>query len=274
MSYLFNIRGVDAAADKLAQADIHTARQLWARAGARRKLVGNVKTEVAQVADECGIEWETLVALLAALSVDQSRTRRVPSRAALGRYWRKGSRRRIPALLAQWIVLHRPRRWLNLALPFAALILVTLTLRATGAFAQLPAPWGLSEKSLVSTRELKGGRALRDDDLVPARLPPRHDYFHDTAELVGLVPARDLPPRTPLRHRDVLRPQVVAKVDLNSGDTPDPNALQLQWSPYDPAAATLLAQVQCCKLAHPVKAGSVVPRPAAQPAATPARPDH
>lgn len=127
---------------------------------------------------------------------------------------------------------------------FAGLLcLLALGLRAEGMLGGLPQPLGLRDKILIAARDLKSGSTLRSGDLSEALLPSRDDYFPADAKLDGLVLARNISLQKPLRHEDVLRPQVVAVRDIQAGAPVEKDAVTLVWTPYQTGAALKLEEV-------------------------------
>jgi hypothetical protein len=136
--------------------------------------------------------------------------------------------------------------------------LLVLGLRATGMLGALPHPLGLRDKVLIAARDLKSGSALRSSDLSEALLPPGDDYFKGADKLDGLVLARNLSGRKPLRHGDVLRPQVRANRDIPADAPIEKEALDLVWSPYQPGAALRLEDVSAHRSKQPLRKDAII----------------
>ncbi|HKQ50894.1 MAG TPA: SAF domain-containing protein [Pyrinomonadaceae bacterium] len=126
------------------------------------------------------------------------------------------------------------------------LLLLVLTLRAAGGLQWLPSPVGLHAQALVTADDLdseKSDRVLKPDDLYPALLPPESDYFKPGDKLDGLVLARSVSARTPLRFSHVLRQQVVAARDVQANAVIRRADITLAWTTYQPGAALSLEEV-------------------------------
>ncbi len=141
------------------------------------------------------------------------------------------------------------------------LLLLALTLRAAGGLRRLPSPIGLHEYALVTADDLnseKSDRVLKSDDLYPALLPFERDYFRPGDKLDGLILARSVSARTPLRFRDVLRQQAVAAKDIQANATIQNEDVTLAWTTYQPGAACTLEEVLRHKSIYAIRKDAAV----------------
>lgn len=157
------------------------------------------------------------------------------------------------------------KNWQLLLLPAAVILLVALVLRAAGRLANLPAPLGLSEKVLVTARDLKEGRVLNAGDLYGSLLSPGNEYFKATEQLEGLKLRRNLEGQRPLRYSDVSRLQVKAKVNIPSGEIIKETDVEAVWEAYQPDALTELKKVVNQKAKYNIQQGTVIPCAAIDP---------
>lgn len=121
-------------------------------------------------------------------------------------------------------------------------------------------------KTVIAARDLASGRVLKPGDLSSAHLQEREGYFTlqemvpaavagaETAittptDLYGAILARNVPSGRPVRHSDVLRPQVIAAKDIAVGTSIAKDAVKLVWSPYESGAAVKTAEV----IGHPLR---------------------
>ncbi len=152
----------------------------------------------------------------------------------------------------------------------AGYVMPALSLLALGLLA-LAALAGVCQlrsdaKVVIAARELESGHVLRSVDLSSASLRRGEDYFTSSEvaptvmsgtppavacskSLEGAILARDITVGRPLRHTDVLCPQVVAAKDLSIGDVIAKDAVKAAWSPYEPQAALNVNQV----IGHPLR---------------------
>jgi len=69
------------------------------------------------------------------------------------------------------------------------------------------------------------------------------DYFEPGARVEGMILARRKSAHTPLRFRDVLRPQAVAANDIQVNAIIRKEDVELDWTTYEPGAAQSLEEV-------------------------------
>jgi hypothetical protein len=129
------------------------------------------------------------------------------------------------------------RHMLDWILLLSLLSLGFLTLRAAGVFSNYPAPLGLSESVVVTSRDLKAGDALQlSRDVATVRLPLKWNYFTSTIALDGLIMREDVSAQKPLRAENLLQLQLVATRDIPGGEKIVKDAVALAWSPYQAKA--------------------------------------
>ncbi len=148
---------------------------------------------------------------------------------------------------------------------------ILLAFGALAALALLLGPALRPGDSVVTaTRNLETGDVLRPDDLSRTVLLRGRDYFNvDPNELHGLVLARDVMAGRPLRHEDVLRPQVVAVKDLAAGTPVARGDVKLAWSAFEPAGLLQASAAVGHPLRRPLRKDQVVPSAAVAPIPTP-----
>jgi hypothetical protein len=107
----------------------------------------------------------------------------------------------------------------------------------------VPSRVGWREPTVIAAQDLETGQVLRQDDLIQIPFERHDDHFVDTKSLEGTRLAMAVLRGRPLRHSDVLRPQVVATRDLHEGAIITRDAVRVIWSAYDPEATLRLEEV-------------------------------
>ena len=230
---------------KLQKAKIETLGALCTALGAQKPELSNFDKLVTTT----GISGDRLVELLPAHIIDFLR----------GELWRRLNESSIHEYIQMeaipagtldqgsfwrraWLVARETRPWfrrhmLDWILLFCSLSLVLLALRATGCLDRYLPSIGLNPSVVITKRDLRAGDFLRvDRDLSQARLPLKENYFDSMTTLEGLVLRRDVSAEKPLRSEDVLRFQVVASREIDSGEKLTKDSVKLDWSKYDPKA--------------------------------------
>jgi hypothetical protein len=231
--------------ERLEAKGIRTIGHLWTRIGADKMKL----TDLDIVAEETKISSTRLLELLPPSLINTLRTellRRadylnldVPPQTTSEVVWDE-SKKSIWRQVA--LVLRKAEPWfrhhlLDCVVVLSIVGLVLLIFRAAGAFDDYPSPLGLRDRVVVTRRDLRAGEVLHvERDLSQARLPTKDTYFTSTAGLEGLILTRDVSSQKPLRSADLLRFQVIATKDINSGEQITPDAVTLAWSAYHPKA--------------------------------------
>lgn len=146
-----------------------------------------------------------------------------------------------------------------LLLGAAAVLLMALALRGIGLLKNLPEPFGLRNRVLVTARDLKEGQVLKADDFYSALLSPKDEYFKLTDHLEGFKLSRSLSSQRPLRHRDVVRLQVLAKIDILAGALIKAEDVEAKWTIYQPDVLVDVKQVANSKARYNIQQGTVIP---------------
>jgi flagella basal body P-ring formation protein FlgA len=116
----------------------------------------------------------------------------------------------------------------------------------------------LSAGVVVADGDLSAGQTLQAEDLRMGWRRPAGDYFKHEREAIGLVLARDVRGRQPVRHGDVLRPQVVATRDIPPETVLGAESVDLAWTPFREGAAEAVAAVVGRQLQRGARSGDVL----------------
>ena len=151
------------------------------------------------------------------------------------------------------------RRWLDVILTLAPLIMIALLIRAVGRLTFLPSPLSLRGNAVFAARNLEKGHVLRAGDFYTARATYHDNYFQNQRDLEGLIIDQAIVTHgKPIRHKDVLRLQVVAVKDILPGKPITADAVAAQWRQYEEDAIVEVEKVVGQQASHAIRNGDVI----------------